>query len=118
MEYTDAPLAEVEKQTPDPATSSKPETAEGQASDAVAVLLSVIPGLGHIYKGHNFIGMLLIFVGTPMAVGIALLIATGTAGFGIGLLPVYWFAVMFHVYGIEDRAASAAAASIEEGEQY
>ena len=118
MEYTDAPSAQVEKQTPDPATSSKPETAEGLASDAVAVLLSVIPGLGHIYKGHNVIGMLLIFVGTPMAVLIALLIATGTAGFGIGLLPVYWFADMFHVYGIEDRAASAAAASIEEGEQY
>lgn len=118
MEYTDAPPAEAKIETGDPASSSKPETAEGQASDAIAVLLSVVPGLGHIYKGHNFIGMLLIFVGTPMAVGIAMLIATGTAGFGIGLLPMYWFAVMFHVYGIDDRAASAAAASIDEGEQY
>ncbi len=118
MEYTDAPSAEIETQTSDPASSSKPETAEGQASDAVAVLLSVIPGLGHIYKGHNFIGMLLIFLGTPMAVVIALLIATGTAGFGALLLPAYWFSVMFHVYGIEDRAASAATASIDEGEQY
>lgn len=118
MEYTDAPSAEAETPTAETTSSSKPDTAEGQASDAVAVLLSVIPGLGHIYKGHNFIGMLLIFVGTPMAAALALLIATGTAGFGIGLLPIFWFAVMFHVYGIEDRAASAAVASIDEGEQY
>ena len=27
------------------------ETAEGKASDLVAVMLSVIPGLGHVYKG-------------------------------------------------------------------
>lgn len=118
MEYTDAPIAENESPTLEPSSLSKPEGAEGKASDAVAVILSVIPGLGHIYKGHNIMGMLLIFVGTPMAVAIALLIATGTAGFGIGLLPIYWFAVMFHVYGIEDRAADAAAASMDEGEQY
>lgn len=118
MEYTDAPTPENEPAPLEPFTASKPEGAEGQASDAIAVLLSVVPGLGHIYKGYNLIGMLLIFVGTPMAVALALLIATGTAGFGIGLLPIYWFAVMFHVYGIEDRAADAAAASIEQGEQY
>ena len=79
------------------------ETAEGKASDAIAVMLSVLPGLGHIYKGHKFIGMLLIFFGTPFAVGLALLIATGTAGFGVALLPVYWLAVMVHVYAIQDR---------------
>ena len=84
----------------------KPETAEGQASDMVAVMLSVIPGLGHIYKGHKLAGLILI-IATPMAVLAAALAATGTAGFGLGLLPIYWFGVMFHVYGIDDRAVSA-----------
>ena len=84
-------------------TRADTQTAEGKASDAMAVLLSVIPGLGHIYKGHKLIGALIMFIGTPMAVGIALLAATGTAGFALLLLPLYWFAVMFHVYGIEDR---------------
>ena len=91
------------------------ETAEGKASDAIAVMLSVVPGLGHIYKGHKLIGMLLMFAGTPMAVGLALLIATGTAGFGIGVLPVYWLAVMVHVYAIQDRIGPATA---DEGEEY
>ena len=91
------------------------ETAEGKASDLVAVLLSVLPGLGHIYKGYRFIGLILMFFGTPAATGAALLAATGTAGFGLALLPLYWFAVMFHVYAIKDRVLTA---TEDEGEEY
>ena len=91
------------------------ETAEGKASDAVAVMLSAVPGLGHIYKGHKLVGALLMLVATPMAVGIALLAATATAGFALLLLPLYWFAVMFHVWSIEDRVVTP---ERDEGEQY
>ena len=96
-------------------TRKETGTAEGKASDAVAVMLSVIPGLGHIYKGHKLIGALLMLVGTPMAIGIAALTFTFTAGFGGLILPLYWFAVMFHVWGIEDRVVTTAH---DEGEQY
>ncbi len=44
-----------------------------------------------------------------------LLIATGTAGFGFFLLPIYWIAVMIHVWAIPDRIAPALN---DEGEQY
>ncbi|HEY8834555.1 MAG TPA: hypothetical protein VIM09_03150 [Chthoniobacterales bacterium] len=90
------------------------ETAEGKASDAVAVMLSVIPGLGHVYKGYKLIGLFFFFgaLGALLAGGLA---ATATAGFGLFLIPIYWFAVMFHVYGIEDRVASTAK---DEGEEY
>ena len=91
------------------------ETAEGKASDAIAVLLSVLPGLGHIYKGYKVLGMFLIFAGTPMAVGLAALIATGTAGFGVALLPVYWLGVMVHVYAIKDRVLPP---TNDDGEEY
>lgn len=117
MEYTDAPATESTEQpfaTPTTATGLL-ETAEGQASDMVAVMLSTVPGLGHIYKGYRLIGMLLIFIGTPLAVGLALLIATGTAGFGFFLLPIYWIAVMVHVWAIPDRVVTAPE---DEGEQY
>src|SRR5258707_3080564 len=79
VEYTDAPVAH-----PEPATGDKmpcaycghllpkdagrcdrcdwvrgaTETAEGKASDLVAVMFSIVPGLGHIYKGHIFVGLL------------------------------------------------------------
>jgi hypothetical protein len=96
-------------------TRSATETVEGKASDAVAVMLSVIPGLGHIYKGHKLVGALIMFVGTPMAIAIAALTFTFTAGFGGLLLPLWWFGVMFHVYGIEDRVGPP---KEDEGEQY
>ena len=133
MEYTDAPSTQTLTDTvpcplcghplPKDATAcphcdwtrAEQETAEGKASDAFAVLLSIIPGLGHIYKGHKLIGMLLMFVATPMAVGLALLAATATAGFAVLLLPLYWLGVMFHVYGIEDRVGPP---KKDEGEEY
>ena len=136
VEYTDAPATQVTQDTTDKMpcpycghllpkdaqacdqcdwTRKDTETVEGKASDAVAVMLSVIPGLGHIYKGHKLVGALLMLVATPMAVGAALLAATATAGFALLLLPAYWFAVMFHVWGIEDRVVTP---EHDEGEQY
>jgi hypothetical protein len=137
MEYTDAPSASAQGIS---ATGSKicprcdhllpkdaqrcdrcgcnlddSETVEGKASDAFAVLLSAVPGLGHIYKGHKLVGLLLMFVATPMAVGLALLAATATAGFAVLLLPLYWLAVILHVWAIEDRIGPP---TKDEGEQY
>lgn len=94
--------------------SQNTETAEGKASDLVAVLLSVIPGLGHVYKGYKLLGLLFV-IGAFGAVLLGALAATATAGFGLGLIPLYWFAVMFHVYGIEDRVGATAK---DEGEEY
>lgn len=132
MEYTDAPATLAAQtmscprcghQLPADATACDrcgwkhegDETAEGKASDAFAVLLSVVPGLGHIYKGHTMMGLLLLFVATPMALGLALLAATATAGFAVLLLPLYFMAVMIHVWGIEDRVGPT---KKDEGEQY
>ena len=120
LEYTDAPPAEPqpnETQMPQarPATPLAPsEGAEGKASDLVAMLLSVIPGLGHVYKGHKLVGILLI-LGAPLAVGLSALAATATAGFGLGLMVLYWFAAGFHAYAISDRVTPGIQ---DEGEQY
>jgi hypothetical protein len=88
--------------------------AEPKASDAMAILLSIIPGLGHIYKGHRVVGAVLLFLVTPIAIAFGLLAAFASAGFGIGMLVFYWLAVMIHVWGIEDRVTPAP----DEGEQY
>src|SRR5262252_1807267 len=115
LEYTDAPTSESLMPTPTAETGLL-ETAEGHASDLVAVALSVIPGLGHVYKGYRVIGLSLMFIGTPFAIGIALLIATFTAGFGFFLLPLYWIGVAINVWAITDRVAPTT--SEDEGEQY
>jgi hypothetical protein len=80
----------------------------GTARDRAALMLSVIPGLGHIYKGHRLTGALLM-LGALFAVMACSVAATATAGFGLLLLPLYWAGVMLQVYWLEDRAAKSIA---------
>ena len=74
----------------------------GTPRDRVALMLSVIPGLGHIYKGHRLTGALLM-LGALFAVMACSVAATATAGFGLLLLPFYWAGVMLQVYWLDDR---------------
>ena len=132
MEYTDAPT--VQPDTTDKMacpycghllpknaqkcdkcdwTRQETETAEGKASDAIAVILSIIPGLGHIYKGHKLAGFL--WMAGAIPAGIFVFVAAfASAGFGIGLFFLYLIACMIHVWGIDDWVVPTK----DEGEQY
>jgi hypothetical protein len=77
------------------------QSPHGGVRDKVAVALSVIPGLGHIYKGHRLTGALYM-LGAGFAVFAAIVASTATAGFGILLLPLYWLGIMLQVYFVED----------------
>ena len=87
------------------ATTEEPS---GTFRDRVAVCLSVIPGLGHIYKGHRLLGVLLM-IGSVFAIGVALLAGTASAGWGSLLFPIYWIGVMLHVFWLDDLVARQAA---------
>lgn len=75
----------------------------GTGRDLTAVCLSVLPGFGHIYKGHRLLGALLM-LGSGFAVFAALLAGFTSAGWGLLLLPLYWGGVMLQVYWADDRA--------------
>lgn len=79
----------------------------GSGRDIAAVVMSVVPGLGHFYKGHLLTGGLFLLGGVfaVLAAGVA---ATFTAGFGLLLLPLYWAGVMLHVFWLEDLKAAPA----------
>src|SRR5687768_14598540 len=55
-------------------------TVSGSNRDVVALCISVIPGLGHMYKGHMLTGGLLM-LGGVFALLAAALAATASAGF-------------------------------------
>jgi len=74
----------------------------GTMRDRVSLVLSIIPGMGHIYKGHKLLGVILM-IGTVLAVSFCVVIATATALWGLLLLPIYWAGVMLHVYWLDDR---------------
>jgi hypothetical protein len=83
------------------------EESPGNVRDIASVVMSVIPGLGHIYKGHRLTGALYM-LGAVFALFAALVASTATAGFGLLLLPLYWAGVMLQVYWLEDRVAAQA----------
>jgi TM2 domain-containing membrane protein YozV len=135
VEYTDAPVAQ-----PEPAIGDKmpcpycghllpkdagrcdrcdwlrgaTETAEGKASDLVAVMFSIVPGLGHIYKGHIFAGLLWMIGAIPVGIFV-FLAAFASAGWGLGLFFFYLAAAMLHAYGTHDRVVPP---KEDEGEEY
>ena len=80
----------------------------------MAILLSIIPGLGHIYKGHRVMGALILFLITPTAIAFAVIAAMASAGWGILMLVPYWGAVMLHAWAVDDQIAPTS----DEGEQY
>jgi hypothetical protein len=69
--------------------------------DLAALLMSVVPGLGHLYKGQLALGVMFL-VGTIVAVIFCSLVATFTMGFGLLLLPLYWIWVMTQAYWVPD----------------
>src|SRR5438270_8924294 len=90
------------------------QTAGAKASDAVAVMFSIVPGLGHIYKGHILAGLLWMIGAIPVGIFV-FLAAFASAGWGLGLFFFYLAAAMLHAYGINDSVVPREA---DEGEEY
>jgi len=76
----------------------------GTARDTAAMLMSCVPGLGHIYKGHRVLGGILA-LGGAFAIFWCGLAATATMGLGLLMIPIYWAGVMLHAFWAEDLRA-------------
>jgi hypothetical protein len=70
------------------------ERADLNPRDIAAFILSIVPGAGHIFKGHQS-GWLFMFVGTPIIIVMAF---TFTMFFGWFLVPTYWLGVAVDAY--------------------
>ena len=71
--------------------------------DVIAAVLSLVPGLGHLFKGHYVIGIILIVVGIPIIAAVSGLMALATFGVSL-LLPVVFVMIAgAHAYSIDDR---------------
>ena len=61
----------------------------------IAGLLSIIPGLGHIYKGLYSNGLAIMLLLTPIVLWASVLLSLTTKGAGL-LMPIaYWAIVAF-----------------------
>ena len=50
---------------------------EKHAHNEIAAVLSIVPGLGHIYKGHYGIGIRWMFLGMPIAIFVGIISILG-----------------------------------------
>lgn len=74
--------------------------------DVAALVLSLVPGLGHLYKGHVLVGGLIFFVFGPAMLVFTLATVTATVGASLLLPLAFMGAVMVHAYFAEDRRAA------------
>ena len=69
----------------------------------LAAILSVIPGVGHIYKHHYLSGIAILVAGNALMIFAALLLSLGTFGVSLLLVPVaYMAAVALTAYSMPD----------------
>lgn len=69
----------------------------------VAAYLSIVPGLGHLYKHHYLLGFGILTAGNLFAAFVTSLLALATFGFALVLVPVFYLAmVATSAYCIED----------------
>jgi hypothetical protein len=83
--------------------SAAPTKQEKHAHDEIAALLSIVPGLGHIYKGHYEMGLIWMFLGMPIAIWIGILFGLATAGIGLLFPIVCWAALAVDAYNEKNR---------------
>ncbi len=69
----------------------------------LAALLSILPGLGHLYKHHYTVGIGLLVAGNILTGFISVLMALGTFGLSILVVPLlYIAAVAASAYSLPD----------------
>lgn len=70
----------------------------------IAALLSVFPGLGHLYKHHYLAGFGILTAGNVLMVFITLWLAFATLGLALILVPALWVAgVAYSAYMASDE---------------
>ena len=79
-------------------TAIQPRPEVVGAENKIAALLSVVPGLGHIYKGHLAAGFVWMFFGMPLAIWAGILLGLATAGFGLLFPIVCWVGLGVDAY--------------------
>lgn len=70
----------------------------------VAAAMSVLPGLGHLYKHHYLQGFGLLLLGNVLVVFVSGLMALGTLGLSLLIVPCVWVAgVGYSAYSATDE---------------
>jgi hypothetical protein len=79
-------------------------------TDRTALVLSLVPGLGHLYKGHVWFGGLIFFIIGPAILALSLAVLPATLGVSIVIPIVFMGAMMVHAFLAPDVRKQTVAA--------
>jgi hypothetical protein len=74
--------------------------------DEIALWLSLVPGLGHLYKGQILLGGLIFFIISPLVLALSLAVLPSTLGLSLAIPAILLFGVMLHAYRAKDERAA------------
>ena len=80
------------------ASSTPTDPAMLNAENNIAAWLSILPGLGQLYKGHFASGFCWMFIGMPLAIWVGILLTLATLGFSLLIPIICWAVVAFDAY--------------------
>ena len=70
----------------------------------IAALLSVIPGVGHLYKHHYLDGLGILIVGNALMIFVAAWLSIATLGLSLIVVPAMWVsAIAYSAYCAPDQ---------------
>lgn len=70
----------------------------------IAALLSVIPGMGHLYKHHYIDGFGILTVGNALMIFVALWLSIATIGLSLIVVPAMWItSIAYAAYSAPDQ---------------
>lgn len=85
-------------------TLSAPLSRESiHAHNMIASVLTIVPGLGHVYKSHFATGFLWMFLGMPLAIWIGILLGLASGGIGLFFPILCWAMLAIDAYYEKDR---------------
>jgi len=71
--------------------------------DILAAVFSIVPGAGHIFKGHYAAGLAILLLGVPVALWVGILLSLATAGVGLLIPLAAWAIVVMSAYYASDH---------------
>jgi len=71
--------------------------------DVLAAVFSILPGAGHIFKGHYAAGLTILLLGAPVALWVGILLSLATAGVGLLIPLAAWAIVVMSAYYASDH---------------
>lgn len=99
---TELPAKAVDCTRCDWVRPARVQSIESRRRDWASAVMSLVPGLGHAYKGHVVFGMIVLLVVGPGLLGLVLVLLPMTLGLSSLILPLFVAGVAFHAFQARD----------------